>query len=68
MANIIFKSLTNDTHVETLVSAQSLSKTLLRSANFYEAKCFKGMFVYANFFFFFSRFADDPLSPPSRSL
>ncbi|KAL7313294.1 hypothetical protein PS15m_007055 [Mucor circinelloides] len=41
MANIIFKSLTNDTHVETLVSAQSLSKTLLRSANFYEAKCFK---------------------------
>ncbi|KAK4518451.1 BHLH domain-containing protein [Mucor velutinosus] len=41
IANIIFKSLTNDTHADTLVSAQHLSKTLLRSANFYEAKCFK---------------------------
>lgn len=43
MANIIFKSLTNDTHADTLVSAQHVSKMLLRSANFYEARCFKGM-------------------------
>lgn len=42
MAHTIFKSLTNDTHAaNTLVSAQHVSKTLLRSANFYEAKCFK---------------------------
>ncbi|CEP18278.1 hypothetical protein [Parasitella parasitica] len=41
IASMIFRSLTVDINVETVVSAQSLSKTLVRSANFYEAKCFK---------------------------
>lgn len=38
-------SLINETSSSTLVSVQLLNKTLLRSANFYEAKCFKGTLI-----------------------
>ncbi|KAI8370172.1 Urb2/Npa2 family-domain-containing protein [Choanephora cucurbitarum] len=42
IALIIFTSLTNDNAVsEDVISAQLLNTSLLRSANFYEAKCFK---------------------------
>ncbi|RCI02663.1 hypothetical protein CU098_008721, partial [Rhizopus stolonifer] len=40
IASIIYMSLINDSN-STSISAQLLNKTLLRSANFYEAKCFK---------------------------
>lgn len=42
ITSIIYMSLTNEAPSSTTVSAQLLNKALLRSANFYEAKCFKG--------------------------
>ncbi|KAI8636630.1 Urb2/Npa2 family-domain-containing protein [Parasitella parasitica] len=42
---MIFNTLTMEVNAETTISPQSLSKTLVRSANFYEAKCFKAFSI-----------------------
>lgn len=47
VAHIIYNSMTIESPSTTTISAQLLNTALLRSANFYEAQCFKSI-VYAD--------------------
>jgi hypothetical protein len=51
-------SLTSNTNKDNRITAQVLNTTLLRSANFYEVECFKGLFEPSTNIFAYAKYND----------